>query len=134
VTILEWAELLNGREYGLEITKEEETQAWEDSVYIIFGASDDLIEIRGQETEELGCFEGGVVMFNGDGILTNECEDPQCPYWQKLCDTAKEVEAVWDSEGYSWTYKTDIPHATFDIMEDGEKYCRGIVFHKDSLS
>ena len=28
----------------------------------------------------------------------------------------------------AWTYMTDIPHATFDVMDDGELYCRGIVF------
>ena len=33
----------------------------------------------------------------------------------------------------SWSYLTDIPHKTFDIMEDGEIYCRGIVFSLDDL-
>jgi len=38
------------------------------------------------------------------------------------------VDALWAKEdGYSWTYRTDIPHATFEIVEDGEPYCRGIV-------
>jgi hypothetical protein len=48
-----------------------------------------------------------------------------------LCKT---IEAIWGKDGYSWTYKTDIPHATFDIFEDGEKFCRGIVFDIKSLS
>jgi hypothetical protein len=42
--------------------------------------------------------------------------------------TARKIEAVWAEDGYSWTYRTDIPHATFEITEDGEPYCRGIVF------
>ena len=43
--------------------------------------------------------------------------------------TARKIKALWASEGdYSWTYRTDIPHATFEIVEDGAPYCRGIVF------
>ena len=37
---------------------------------------------------------------------------------------------MWSPEGeeLAWVYKTDIPHATFLIHDDDEKYCRGIVF------
>lgn len=43
--------------------------------------------------------------------------------------SAKSIEALWCKEdGYSWTYKTEIPHATFEVVEDEEPYCRGIVF------
>jgi hypothetical protein len=45
-------------------------------------------------------------------------------------DGEKYIDAVWCEGEYSWTYKTNIPHATFDIWEDGEKYCKGIVFVK----
>jgi hypothetical protein len=45
-----------------------------------------------------------------------------------LLEKAATIEALWCKEnGYSWTYKTAIPHAAFDIMEDKLKYCRGIV-------
>lgn len=27
-----------------------------------------------------------------------------------------------------WTYKTNIPHLDFNIMEEGEVYCEGLVF------
>ncbi|MFK0092863.1 hypothetical protein [Pseudomonas sp. NPDC090592] len=38
--------------------------------------------------------------------------------------SAKPIEAHWCKEdGYSWTYKTDIPDATFDVVDDGEPYC-----------
>lgn len=62
-------------------------------------------------------------------MLKNECEDDDCPYYRELKARAAIVEAVWDNDGYSWTYKTDIPHETFEVLEDGEKYCRGIVFY-----
>ncbi len=42
---------------------------------------------------------------------------------------AMTIDALWCKEpGYSWTFRTDIPHATFEVVEDGEPYCRGIVF------
>jgi hypothetical protein len=51
----------------------------------------------------------------------------------------KTVQAVWcprDENGKiwaSWKIQTDIPHETFDIMEDGELFCRGVVFHVDDV-
>ena len=33
----------------------------------------------------------------------------------------------------TWCYKTDIPHETFMIYDDGEPYCRGIVFSIEDL-
>ena len=39
------------------------------------------------------------------------------------------IEALWDpGDGYSWRYATEIPHATFEIREDDQPYCQGIVF------
>lgn len=40
------------------------------------------------------------------------------------------IEAIWspDEIDASWLIKTDIPHATFDILEDGDLFCRGVVF------
>ena len=32
-----------------------------------------------------------------------------------------------------WTYETNIPHAEFVMYEDGDPYCRGIVFSMDSI-
>jgi hypothetical protein len=49
---------------------------------------------------------------------------------------ARAVEAVWapaELDGTSWAYKTDIPHVTFDLMEEGAIYCRGIVFALSDL-
>lgn len=66
MTPQEFAALLNGREYGEEITREEEALAKAHGLVVVFG--------------------------------------------------------------YSWIYQTDIPHATFEIVEGDDPYCRGIVF------
>lgn len=108
MTIYEFAEGLNGREYGREITPFEEQRAKELGFVVVFGYSDDNAEFRGAYDEEVGCFNGGRVYEDSD----------------------KYVDAVWCDGEYAWTYNTNIPHATFDIYEYGEKYCRGIVFEK----
>ena len=44
-------------------------------------------------------------------------------------------DSIRDESGslIAWTYRTDIPHETFMIYEDGEPYCRGIVFNIDDV-
>ena len=129
----ELADKLNGREYGDEVTEELEQEAKDKNLVIVYGASDDLMELEGAIDEEIGCYNGGFAYFNEQGLLRNECDEDKCPYYLKQMDEAKSIEIVWGEEGYSWAYKTSIPHETFEIMEEGDKFCRGIVFSMESL-
>lgn len=131
--IKELAALLNGNELYGEVTEELAKKAKESGLVIVFGASDDLMEFEGAICDEIGCYEGGTAYFNNKGLLTSECDEDNCPYFEEIKKTAKTIEACFDEEGYTFIYKTDIPHETFEIMERGEKYCRGIVFSMDSL-
>lgn len=124
----ELAAKLTGREYGEEITEQECKEAKKEGLVVVFGYSDDNAEFRGAIHDEVGAYDDTFIPVTKEGILQNECEDEDCPYFAKLEEKATKIHAIYDEEGYSWIYKTDIPHATFDIMEDGEKYCRGIVF------
>jgi hypothetical protein len=128
MTTKEWAERLNGREYRNELSHQEGAEARHDGVVIIHGASDDLMEIAGAVDDEIGCFEGGSAYFDASGLLVNKCPEDGCPYFREVKKQARKVTAVWDRDGFSWIYETDIPHDTFIIYEDGETYCRGIVF------
>lgn len=128
MTRQELADILCGRQYRNEMSAAEEAQAKEHGLVVIFGASDDLMEIRGAVNDEIGGYDGGGGYFTRTGLLANDCDNHDCPYFAKLEEAATLIEAKWDAEGYSWTYETAIPHSTFDILEDGEKYCRGIVF------
>lgn len=110
MTIYEFAEGLDGREYGKEITRFEKQRAKELGFVVVFGYSDDNTEFRGAYDDEIGCFNGGRVYEDGE----------------------KFIDAVWCEGEYSWTYHTNIPHATFDIYDEGEKYCRGIVFERSN--
>ena len=122
------AELLNNREYGNEITKEEAQTAKENGLVVVYGFSDDNMEFDGAFRDEFGCYEGGTALVNKEGLFEDGAVfDMRCPY--------RKIEAVWcdTTDDYAWSYKTDIPHATFDIMDDGEMYCRGIVFDVKDL-
>lgn len=121
-----FAEMLNGKEYGYPQFSQEEIQIAKDNGFVIvYGASDDLMEFEGAIYDECGCFDGGTVWFNKGGVI----DDPAV-----IGDRC--IEALWcdaaarDDNGniIAWTYKTAIPHETFMIYEDGEPYCRGIVF------
>jgi hypothetical protein len=127
----ELASTLDGREYGEEITKAEEAQAKQAGLVVVFGYSDDNAELRGAIYDEVGAYDGTTLYFDKVGLLQNKCDDDACPYFEESKKTAKTIEVKPDYSGtgeFLWAYETAIPHATFEIMEDGEKYCRGIVF------
>jgi hypothetical protein len=130
----ELAAKLNGIEYPARIPPELIKAAKADGLVIVYGVSDDLMEFEGAISDEVGCYGGGDAFLDAEGLL---------PSFDDLCDNKdvrglrdyfarfdgfQEIEPIWNAEGYSWIYKTDIPHVCFDVMEDGEKYCRGIVF------
>lgn len=128
----EFAEMLNNRQYGYpQFTKEEIQIAKDNGFVIVYGASDDLMEFDGAIHDEAGCFDGGYVWFNENGVIQEELgrETDRC------------IEAVWcdknrtDENGnvIVWTYKTDIPHEVFMVFEDGEPYCEAIVFSIDEI-
>lgn len=126
----EFAAQLNGIEYhNSPIMRAACEQAKACGLVIVYGASDDLMEFGGAITDELSCYDGGTAYLTGNGLLQNECQEDDCPYFAKQLETATTIEAVWHEGGdYSWTYNTTIPHETFDFVDDGVKYCRGIVF------
>lgn len=121
MTLQECAAMLDGREYAYDfISKAELKEMKENGIVVVYGASDDLMEFDGAIVDEAGVFDGGTVFFDENGVVQDITTD-RC------------IEAIWcdDESDATWSYKTDIEHETFDIMEDGEVYCRGIVFFVD---
>jgi len=106
-TLEEIAEGLNGLEYGKEPAEDIVKYCEDNNITIVYWYSDDCTEFRGAFYDELGSYEGGTFISNKGRKLEAEWEkDPTCPQ----------------------TFATDIPHATFDVAEDDELYCIGIVF------
>ena len=120
-------------EYGEDIKEQDLQYAKVNGAVVVFGASDDLMEFRGAIEDEIDCYEGGEAHIDKNGVIVNKCDNEDCPYFQKKILHAKVITAIWDSEGYDWIYQTEIPHETFDILEKGEKYCRGIVFLMEDI-
>lgn len=104
----EFADLLTDRDYGREITEEEEALAKELGFVVVFGYSDDNAELRGAIDDEIGCYNGG--------LLTHK----------KLRGT---ILAEWCPEDIdcSWHFSSDMPSEKFYVFEDGDLYCVGIV-------
>ena len=108
MTLKEFAQMLDGREYRCEITQEEEKLAKELGFVVVFGYSDDNAELRGAIDDEIDCYDGGELYH---------------------VDLPSTIYADWCPEDIdcSWAYGTSIPHEKFNIYEDGELYCVGIV-------
>ncbi|WP_176514296.1 hypothetical protein [Pseudomonas faucium] len=134
----ELAAQLNGLEYPTRIPGALIVAAQSAGLVILCGASDDLMKFYGARREEIGCYDGGTAFVDADGVLPDrDCldGDEEIAEYVQRQKSAKPIEALWCKEdGYSWTYKTDIPHATFEVVEDEEPYCRGIVFSLADLA
>jgi len=135
----QFAELLNGRQYRDEITEELEKTAKDNGLLVLFGASDDLLELRGAVYDEVGVYDGGSAFITKKkGGLLGIINDNTLEDLQDLLDEndldfvvpkVKAAEAHWcpSSLDCSWLITTDFPHSTFDIMEEDDLYCRGVV-------
>lgn len=132
--IHEFANMLNGRYEGEEIEYTEECRAKNLGYIVVFGYSDDNIEFRGAINDEFERYGGGEIYLDKDGVL--ECCEDECKYWQQAKKNCKVIEALWCKDDiYAWTYKTEIPHATFTILDnEGNKFCKGMVFDIKELN
>jgi hypothetical protein len=129
MTPYEVAAKLDGCEYGKEGNPELFAKMKREGLVAVFGGSDDNMEFVGAIYDEVSCYQGGFAYLTSAGLLVSECDEgDNCPYFKPLKEGAAKIEAVWDEDGLSWQYKTEIPHSTFMVMEDGEEFCRGIVF------
>lgn len=128
----ELASLLNGREYGEEITAKEEAQAARNGLIAIFGYSDDGVIFAGKVGEEFGGWDGKSFRLNrqANDVEVVEIGVRNTGHISSLVEKDRNmIHAIWVPKKLeaSWLITSDIPHATFDIIEDGELFCRGIV-------
>ena len=140
MTYQEFAAGLDGAvSYGHELDDYAEKTAKENGLVVVFGASDDLMEIRGAIDYEADVWGGGTVYLDRNGVFKmHDCDGDvdRCPYMIAARNRCKTITVVWGckNESAAWTYDTDIPHATFRVFEDGELYCIGIVFSVEDLA
>lgn len=139
----ELAAQLDGRDCGNTpfLSKAETEQAKKDGLVVVYGASDDLMELEGAIEDEGDCYDGGELMIDREGILPDkdqlDDDDDEYEKWINRRKKSEKIFALWCQEkDIAWTYKTKIPHATFimqDKNNDDKTYCRGMVFNISSL-
>ena len=138
ITKEQLAARLTGRQYGHEITREEEAEAKASGLLVIFGYSDDNLELRGAVHDEFGAYgcegNGRNYIVSASGVVEEWDE-----FEQKSKDGAREwfsrerlpratVHVIWGRPfGFAWELTPDVPHATFEVLEGEEKFCRGVV-------
>lgn len=138
MTAKELAATLSGREYGMEIGREEEKEAKAAGLVVVYGYSDDNVELRGAIDAEVGAYEDTTIYITPAGLLEepacDDAEDCTCPYFAAARNAAATITAIWrDGERTSRVFATDIPHENFTIFEDGEAFCIGIVFSMEDV-
>lgn len=133
--VKKWAEKLNGREYGgwNTLTMEEGEELKASGLVVVFGESDDLTEFRGAIDDEVGSLDGNDIYVKADGTIANNDGGTFDHFVPDKNPEFALIAARWDCDGYSWVYETDVPHESFDILEDGELYCKGVIFAVDDM-
>lgn len=132
---------LNGRLYGQEINAEEAKQAKAAGLVVLYGYSDDGVELAGAIDDEIGAWNGTTLRVTKQGLLPewdniDHKDEAACAKYFEQRDMAQWlIKCRWcaDPDGPAWAFETTIPHATFEVMEDGDVFCRGIVFSMANL-
>lgn len=137
MTAKELAQRLDGREYGNVVTRAEQDEIEAAGLVVAYGQSDSLLEFEGAIYNEAGAYGGATVYVKNGALLAPPCDCEswdECSAWDEYSAKAKAITAVWHGDGETqtdtpcWTIKTDIPHETFRIYDDGELFSVGIVF------
>jgi tRNA G10 N-methylase Trm11 len=136
----ELAEKCNGVDINNFPTEEIEQLAKDNGLVIIYGASDDLMELCGSIDDEFGCYDGGTALIDKQGLVPDwdeisEDEEEAKKYFERK-KTCKEITSIWCSGDYDWMYKTEMPHETFVLTDDNNEtktYCQGIIFSINDL-
>lgn len=116
------------------VTKGVASEANAAGLVIVFVRGDESVEIEGATFALRSVHGGDGIFFDKDGLLpmsedAMESESAACSYVARRA-RAKGVRVIYKPEGlpHIWLIKTSVPHATFDMTENGEPYCRGVVF------
>lgn len=106
---------------------------------IVFGCSDDNVELRGVIHDEVSAWDGTKFKIDAEGPLPNwkqiqdGDESEAEAYFERKRKASVAIMAEWSAGGYSWFISATCPFEPFDIMEDGDEFCRGIVIDAKQL-
>lgn len=133
--LMNWERKLNGREYREELTDEEEQQLKKDGLVVVFGASDDLCEIKGAISDEIDCYLDKTVVYveEIDGFVSEDYYKNN-PHELIKIDLRKRPYLKINSRDEYWRYELPkIWNRKFNILENENIYCEGRIFFKEDF-
>ena len=134
MTARELAQKLDGRQYLQEMTLEEKNEAKAAGLVVMYGASDDLIELEGAIYDEVGAWGGATVYLTKTGIFRKPddlwCDEVDCPYIKAAMEACSTIRGTF---GGCWSFETEIPCERFSIYEDERVFSQGLVFSVNDL-
>lgn len=145
--VKKWADYLNNIDYN-KIDKELkiiESQLMRDQVVVVYGCSDDLMEMFGAMNEEFDCYaEHTFKWFSPNFVDQNainqilEYVDDEIPTLYDSIANFLKRDALYITVRHpkdcQFEYETNIPCERFSIMEDGDLYCQGFVFDVNDVT
>jgi hypothetical protein len=136
----EFAKMLDGRVYDSVLSGDDQLDANEYNLVIVYGCSDDLVEFEGAIIDELGAWGGGTFYYDNELESFMDIEDS----FEVLdLKNALTIEAKWmknevNGKIVPWTFETNIPHSTFNLnyghSEGGGVFCVGLVIELKALT
>lgn len=146
MNLKEWAEKLNDCEYGNEVSDEDRRNLSEDGVVVVYGYSDDNMEMDGAIYDEYPSYADTIYYWTGNGFVSNDrinefldyIDDEYREFYPLLKplfknNTERSYIRSIPGKDCQFEYETNIPCEWFNVMEDGNLYCKGFVFNKNDL-
>jgi hypothetical protein len=131
VTIKDVALMLDGREYGSEVSPREETEFKNAGIVVVYGYSDDCVEFEGAVNTEIGIWNtGNIPLLNGVPFdvpcATEEFETHCCPLLKEVAKRLKYIKSKFGVNG--WEFDADFPCEKFTVVEEGDAYGVGLIY------
>lgn len=142
-SIKEWAKEFNNIE-STDVIDDCRKELEDSGVVCVYGASDDLCVMVGAIHDEFDCYNGTTLYWNGKDFFNKTQKeeflgyvDDQYPEFFEMCqklfkDNVSYIK-IEDGKDCQFEYETNIPCERFNIMEDGELYCSGLLFYLKDL-
>lgn len=128
MTSLELSTELNGRDADDKFTRYVVKISKENKLVIVTAIGRDTVFFNGAITEEFDLFKGGAIYLIKEG---NEYVA-----YTKQSDKGdrKKIEAFYESSRiFQWSFRTLIPHSTFDVKKGDKNFCKAIVFSLEDV-
>jgi hypothetical protein len=116
----------------LNVPEELREQAIKSGLVFVCGPDYDTMEFDGAIRHRLDRCNGGMAYLDETGLLEKESGE-NCPCIAIRQAGVKTIYANWNDCKCLWTYETSIPHAKFNLFDEGELSCVGIVFDLSEL-